>query len=540
MRANAGPAENRNAGEARRRAGRAAVIVLALAALAGSARAREAPGPHPDIAIAGPSLLSRNAAIVDRLLSPLAAEGVRAKLAAAGKMLPDRAFDPTNERFTLYIPPAKPPGGYGLLVFVPPWPRSGIPPGWRAALDRLGFIWIAADRSGNDQSVLSRRAPLALFATDYARRAFEVDPARVFIGGFSGGSRVAQRLALAYPDVYRGALLDAGSDPIGAPPNPLPAAESLLGFQARSRVVYLTGAKDPLHLAMDAASMASMRKWCVFDYVVKTPPFLDHDPAGEDAFADALVALVTPARPDVARLNRCRAERAGEADRALAHARDLISRGDRAGARRALLAIDASLGGFAAPRSVELARRCGCALIDSSLDPRALPPSGERLRAGRERPETRSPRSCPPPHKKHEIGGEGPALLIVGIGASAGGLDAFKSFFAATRPDSGMAFVLVQHLAPDYKSLLAELLGKTTDMSVVEAADGDEVVANRVFVIPPDATMTIRGGRLAVVKPAPPRERRRPIDTFMQSLAEDQGENAVCIILSGTGSDGAL
>ena len=133
-----------------------------------------------------------------------------------------------------------------------------------------------------------------------------------------------------------------------------------------------------------------------------------------------------------------------------------------------------------------------------------------------------------------------PRFLTVGIGASAGGLDAFKSFFANTAADTGMAFVLVQHLSPDYKSMLAELLGKTTTMDVIEATDGVAVKPNCVFVIPPDATMTIAGGRLKIVKPAPPRDRRRPIDTFLQSLAEDQGENAICVILSGTGSDGTL
>jgi two-component system CheB/CheR fusion protein len=130
--------------------------------------------------------------------------------------------------------------------------------------------------------------------------------------------------------------------------------------------------------------------------------------------------------------------------------------------------------------------------------------------------------------------------LIVGIGASAGGLDAFRSFLSAMPADTGMAFVLVQHLSPDHKSMLADLLRKSTAMSVIEATDGVVVKPNCVLVIPPDATMTIEGGRLKIVKPAPPRNIRWPIDTFFQSLATDQGENAVCIILSGTGSDGTL
>lgn len=130
--------------------------------------------------------------------------------------------------------------------------------------------------------------------------------------------------------------------------------------------------------------------------------------------------------------------------------------------------------------------------------------------------------------------------LIVGIGASAGGLEAFRAFFAGMAPDTGMAFVLVQHLAPDHKSMLADILGKITAMGVSEATDGQEVEPNAVYVIPPNATLTIEGGRLRVAVPAPPREHRRPIDTFFRSLAVDQGENAVCIVLSGTGSDGAL
>jgi two-component system, chemotaxis family, CheB/CheR fusion protein len=130
--------------------------------------------------------------------------------------------------------------------------------------------------------------------------------------------------------------------------------------------------------------------------------------------------------------------------------------------------------------------------------------------------------------------------LIVGIGASAGGLSAFKSFLSNTPTDSGMAFILVQHLSPDHKSMLTDLLSKSTDMPVLEADDGMPVEANRVFVIPPDSTLTVKDRRLQVERPAPPRERRRPIDTFFSSLAEDQGENAVCIVLSGTGSDGTL
>jgi two-component system, chemotaxis family, CheB/CheR fusion protein len=128
--------------------------------------------------------------------------------------------------------------------------------------------------------------------------------------------------------------------------------------------------------------------------------------------------------------------------------------------------------------------------------------------------------------------------LVVGIGASAGGLEAFTRFFANMPADSGMAFVLVQHLDPQRASMLVELLSAKTTMPVIAAADGAPVTANSVFVIPPNAVLTISEGVLRLSRPAPAREHRRPVDTFFSSLAEDQGERAACIILSGGGSDG--
>ena len=132
-----------------------------------------------------------------------------------------------------------------------------------------------------------------------------------------------------------------------------------------------------------------------------------------------------------------------------------------------------------------------------------------------------------------------PDGLVVGVGASAGGLAAFKTFLANTPTDTGMAFILVQHLDPHHKSLLVELLSAGAPIPVVEAADGVAIRKDCVFVIPPDATLTIKDGIIRVVSPAPPRESRRPIDTFFSSLAEDCRDKAVGIILSGVGSDGA-
>lgn len=130
--------------------------------------------------------------------------------------------------------------------------------------------------------------------------------------------------------------------------------------------------------------------------------------------------------------------------------------------------------------------------------------------------------------------------LIVGIGASAGGLDAFRSFFSAMPPDTGMAFVLVQHLDPDYNSALAEIIGECTEMPVFKAVDGTVAAPNTVAVIAQNAILKIEGGVLRVALPESPTARRSSIDTFLVSLAQDQGENAVGIILSGFGSDGTV
>lgn len=139
-----------------------------------------------------------------------------------------------------------------------------------------------------------------------------------------------------------------------------------------------------------------------------------------------------------------------------------------------------------------------------------------------------------------EKGRERPGHLIVGMGASAGGLQAFQSFFSAMPADSGMAFVLVQHLDPDYSSALAEILSEFTSMPVCKASDGTAAAPNTVAVIPQNAILKIENGVLRVAPPETPTARRSSVDIFLSSLAEDQGDNAVAIILSGYGSDGTI
>ena len=134
----------------------------------------------------------------------------------------------------------------------------------------------------------------------------------------------------------------------------------------------------------------------------------------------------------------------------------------------------------------------------------------------------------------------GGAFPIVGLGASAGGLEAFEKFFTPLPGDSGLAFVLVSHLDPEHASMLAELVGRATPMPVAEASDGMRVEANRVCTIPPNRQLVMDRGLLRLTTLMEPRGLRLPVDTFFRSLAADQGERAIGIILSGSGSDGTL
>jgi len=130
---------------------------------------------------------------------------------------------------------------------------------------------------------------------------------------------------------------------------------------------------------------------------------------------------------------------------------------------------------------------------------------------------------------------------IVGIGASAGGLAAFEAFFSGMPAnDPGMAFVLVQHLSPDHKSILADLVRRYTRMQVFEVTQGMAVKPNCTYIIPPNRNMALVNGTLQLLEPDTPHSQQMAIDYFFRSLAEDQHERAICIVLSGTGSDGTL
>jgi predicted esterase len=344
---------------ARRACAAALYLLIATASLAPLlALAQEAPatpvGLQRAVTFTEYSPLSANLEIVRRLYSPLVAAEIRKSAARAPKPLPEQSVDLAQERFAVYVPARRPPDGYSLLVFVPPWQEAGLPRVWAEVLDRYGVIFVSAARSGNDEHVFRRRAPLALLAAHNILQRYGVNRDHVYISGFSGGSRVALRLALGYPDLFRGALLNAGSDPLDLGPLIIPPKELFARFQETTRIVYVTGERDAENLSLDGGSRQSMRHWCVFNVDTELVPRVGHSLATAAALSDALRLLLGPPTTTAGRLPACRAEIAHGLDAQLDKVQSLTAAGERSAARKLLLDIDRRFGGLAAPRSLEL------------------------------------------------------------------------------------------------------------------------------------------------------------------------------------------
>ena len=126
------------------------------------------------------------------------------------------------------------------------------------------------------------------------------------------------------------------------------------------------------------------------------------------------------------------------------------------------------------------------------------------------------------------------------MGASAGGLEAIEKFFSNMPNDSGIAFIIIMHFDLSAKSVMAEILKGYTKMEVFQVEDGMKVEPNRVYIIPPNRDMAILHRTLHLYEPVVSKGIRHPIDFFFRSLADDQKENSICIILSGTGTEGTL
>src|SRR4051812_16972524 len=167
------------------------------------------------------------------------------------------------------------------------------------------------------------------------------------------------------------------------------------------------------------------------------------------------------------------------------------------------------------------------------------PPTPEPPPAPPPQPPTPKPRAAPAAAGQPRPATKG-AITVVGVGASAGGLEAFSEVLRACRDARQLAIIFVQHLSPHHDSALVPLLKVQTSLTVVQAEERMRVEAGRVYVIPPNVQMEMDGTELHLSPRPADRSKHTPIDAFLVSLAESAGERAVAVILSGTASDGAI
>src|SRR5271168_3924713 len=310
-----------------------------------------------DVVFTEYSPLSGSLELARRMLSPLTFAQLEREAKRKNVKLREQPVDLANEKFALFVPAQAPPEGYALLVFIAPWQAAAVPRNWISALDRHGMILVTAANSGNTENVLERRIPLALIAAHNVMQRYPIDRDRLYIGGMSGGSRVALRMALAYPDMFRAVLLHSGSDRIATAETPLPSAELFKQFQASLRFVYLTGENDRVNLDTDVESRASLQYWCAYDIDVEAFPIAGHELAGSRDIDLALTALDAHVRPNPERLATCRAHRGKEINEKLQEVEELLGRGKSNDAWALLKKIDFHFAGLAAPQSVVLAQK---------------------------------------------------------------------------------------------------------------------------------------------------------------------------------------
>lgn len=340
------------------RRGRPRAWLAGAAALLIAASVRASPGDDRSqvVSLTQYTPLASNLGMAERLLSPLKAAQIPERLAALGKAMRDQPIDLRREQFRIYVPRKAPAAGYGLLVFIPPWDDNHLPAGWGAVLEAKGIIFVSAARSGNAAESLSRREPLALLAAYNVSHQYAVDGSRLYVSGFSGGSRVALRLAVAYPDVFRGALLDAGADTVGQSGFPLPPRSLFDRFRTSSRIVYFTGERDVFNVRQSIDSADSLRRWCVANVSLRSQIDLGHDVIPPAALAASLGEIDKPPRAPTPRETQCWARVVADIDGRLDQVDAAIRRSDRAGALTLLERIDKRFGGLAAPRSPALAK----------------------------------------------------------------------------------------------------------------------------------------------------------------------------------------
>jgi dienelactone hydrolase len=336
---------------------RAALRTAAVLACVFPSVSRAANSPSQSIILDSLSPLASAQEITSRLLTPVTQDRIAKFHEKVDFSFKEQTIRPNEEPFELFVPEPAADGKYGLLVYIWPGDDIQVPGEWWKVFSSRHMIYVAARRSGNAENIFDRRVPLALHGYEYVRSRYPLDPERVFIGGFSGGSRTAQRVVMAYPDVFRGVFLAGGSDPLGESSGfTLPSAELTHELQTRTRFVFSTGNDDFVNRTKDARTRKNLEALCMQGLRLVPQPRVEHWVPDGRGLVRVLNELERPLSLDEEDIAACNAGLRRSIDSELARVSEKIADGAFEEAGDLLNLADAKYGGLAAPKSVLLAQ----------------------------------------------------------------------------------------------------------------------------------------------------------------------------------------
>ncbi|HLW73494.1 MAG TPA: hypothetical protein VKT74_00335, partial [Gammaproteobacteria bacterium] len=284
--------------------------------------------------------------VLRRLLHPI----VYQQWQAEGRAKTGQTIDPRSETWKVYVPPDYDGSvPYGVFVWVD-WSQDGRVYGdWDHVLREHKLIYVGADRSGNDESVVERRVPLALTGLANIEAAYNVDKSRVYIAGFSGGGVTASRIAAAYADIFTGGLFVSTSDALGGNDVPVPPLDRFSLMRSRGRYVFTSGDEETTNLVMNVRTVASYRDLCVLRVDFIHIPNATHGNLESRTFARALNYLDDPPAPEAQAEADCEKKLAARREAGIDAVRQALAEGDRDKAWGLLQDLSVAFGPLAEP-----------------------------------------------------------------------------------------------------------------------------------------------------------------------------------------------
>jgi pimeloyl-ACP methyl ester carboxylesterase len=317
-----------------------------------------------------PSPLANTADVIERQFSPLEAYQLERKLRAMGMTNALDVNDLSAERLLVRAPDKPAPDGrYGLVIYLGSEKTALYDPEWNNVLDNHGVVFVSPDNAGDDTRALERRIPLALHAYEYARRTYNLDPARIYVAGNAGGSRLAERLAINYPDVFTGVVINSGAVVLGSQELPMPTADAMQRLRTQSRLMFATARWDQPAFSEQQQTLKSLAAYCIpvaheFDngHTVQ-----GHAGITGRMLGDVFRELEAPRGATEVAPPGCEDTLQQTARAELERIRKLQTRGDQAGALKALVTFDHAYGRALFDEELALARELNPAFFDGPV-----------------------------------------------------------------------------------------------------------------------------------------------------------------------------